>query len=247
MKSLLFVKEVPCYNYPNRTKYEIFMGSNPIPTWLYGLFVQCRFGQVLLLIFTIAVVGCSTTHISDLSKQPYTQGEQWQEQNGLRIGVAPLTDVAEISLKFGTNLIGNGVLPVFIVVKNNSATNSFLVVPDKFRLMAMGTTHEQTRKKPKSLWAGGAAQLAGAVSFSPLFIGVGAIIATDTLTANHQLTVNKLGMRTLSPFSETAGYLYFKIPNPASTLEDCALVVEIPNSSTRASIIFQFPLHITTD
>jgi hypothetical protein len=134
-----------------------------------------------------------------------TQGEQWQEKNGLRVGVAPLTDVAEISRKFGTNLIGSGVLPVFIAVKNESATNSFLVVPDKFRLMVMGAIHKQSRKKPKSLGAGGATQLAGVVLLggapllgAPLYT-VGAIIATDALTANHQFTVNQLVMRTLSP------------------------------------------------
>ena len=204
----------------------------------------CGVDLLWLMALVLATAGCSATHISDLSKLSRPAGGIRQDREGLGVNVTPLTDVAMIRQQFGTDLIAGGILPVFVEFKNESAKESFLVMPEKCRLMSGGAANAQTAKQPRSLKAGESTQVVGGVLLSGPLIVAGAIMATKALSANHQFAVNQLGVHTLSPGGAAAGYLYFKIPSPSSALEDCSLAVEVPNSSSGETVLFQFPLHI---
>src|SRR6185437_4742359 len=141
---------------------------------------------------SLLITGCAVS-ISDLSKQSHTQAAIKQEQNGLEANISPLTDVSEIRREFGTDLIGRGILPVFVTFKNFNTNESFLIMPDKCHLEVGGSLDEQAKGKPKTTTAGGATQLVGATLVSAPLLVIGAIITTDAMSANHQFTVNQLG------------------------------------------------------
>jgi len=143
-----------------------------------------------------------------------------------------------------SDLIGSGVLPVFVKVKNGNPSQSFLVDPDKCRLVGGGVARERTSAHTQSTGAGGAVETAGAALGSGGMIIAGAIMTTNALSANHQFAVNQLGVHTLSPGAETAGYVYFKIPKPSAALQNCALAIEVGGMGNGKAATFQFPLHI---
>ena len=200
------------------------------------------------LYFLAAVSGCTSIDVSDLSKQDIPQGGVAQLQDGLAIRVVPLTDEREIRRRFGSNLLKDGTLPVFVELDNRNAADSFLVPPEKCGLNFGGTAVSQSAgDRPRSYDTGNATKIASLAAALPspvisggLFVA-SAVVTTGAMTENHQFSVNQLEPKMLSPGAHQAGYLYFHLP--AQARGDCQLIVPVQKPGG-AGLTLSVPLNI---
>ena len=207
-------------------------------------------GTVLLgTLFT----GCSTMKVTPLttgSADSYTQHEQ---QNGVVVGIRPMTDKGEIKDIFKVNLLNKGLLPILVVVENKSAAASFIVAKEKIAVLcdATGASSTSQRKAVKSGTAGtvvgitGAVLLgAGSVAGAPFAI-VGMKMASNATVVQHNLADKEFYSRTLGPGEKAQGFVYFQYPKESPPAGNYHIMVELKNSATGEAVAFDFPANLT--
>lgn len=84
-----------------------------------------RFTRVLLLL-TLAQAGSAGVKFPDYPVRPAAQYSATSTRSGVTIGVQPLDDVTDQKTYFKTEMTSKGVVPVFIVIENGSASDSFV-------------------------------------------------------------------------------------------------------------------------
>jgi len=157
--------------------------------------------------------GCASTNFSKKEVCPISSYQLRQEVDGFRVAIEPLTDSAEVKELFKMDLVKKGVLPVFVVATNSSASLSFLLTADQFRLAnTAGESEASSPKDPASVsTAEGLTMALGLTGYlaSTLLSGY----SPDQAQVNNQnLQHLELPRRTLSPGGSASGYVYFSIP-----------------------------------
>src|SRR5208282_3968561 len=120
---------------------------------------------ILLASSSLMLAGCSTMKIAPLttgSAGSYTQHEQ---TNGVVVGIRPMTDKREIEDMFKVNLLDKGLLPILVVVENQSASDSFIIAKDKVYVLneAIGTNNSSQQRGKVTSGAGEGMATAGGV------------------------------------------------------------------------------------
>ena len=124
------------------------------------------------------------------------------ERAGLTIGVEPMEDLKAQKTYFNAELTPKGFMPVFIVVQNGSATDSFLF--EKGNVGYAGVASEATPKVGSKVGQGMAAA------------GLGGIIAIKLIANATEVQENLLKQEvqstTLAPGASVHGFLYIPVP-----------------------------------
>jgi hypothetical protein len=126
---------------------------------------------------------------------------------GLTIGVEPVEDPKDQENYFHAGLTTKGFLPIFIVIENNSADDSFLF--DKAAL-TFGATPEARSKTGEDIG------IVSAVAISPLGMLVAAKLISHASQVQENLLKKEIQSKTLSPGAATHGFLFAPVPKKGS-------------------------------
>jgi hypothetical protein len=126
------------------------------------------------------------------------------EQSSLTIGVQPLDNPDEQKTYFHTKLSPKGFLPVFVVIHNAAATESYIFDKAKASLIAPPAAPPNKTPQLSNKAATAAALASWAISMK---------MTADNSEIEEQLLLNELHSTTLSPGASVHGFLYIPIPN----------------------------------
>jgi hypothetical protein len=120
---------------------------------------------------------------------------------GFIVAVQPLEDVSEQKTYFGTNLNRRGILPVLIVIRNTSASETCLVDESEVGLgQGQELTGKGARKTASKLGSGGLLDLS---------------LVREVTNVRDNLVRRELRSGTLAPGRTISGFVYVPIPTDA--------------------------------
>ena len=160
----------------------------------------------LAVICTLAVLflvqpGYSSHHFPDYPVRPAGEYANKVANAGLIVAVEPVEDPEQQKTYFNSNLSSKGILPVFIVIQNTSATDAYLFDKSAVGLGdAAEITGKGTRRTASLLGSGGLVDLT---------------LATDATQVRENLMKKEVRSKTLSPGSSVYGFVYVPVPTDA--------------------------------
>jgi hypothetical protein len=229
-----------------------FRLSDTIPSW--GWFRFLRVIHIIVTSTTLAL-GC-TTHIPQYVPRPLDQYEHRALDQGLAVAIEPQTKSTEVMKYFGADLLSRNVLPVFVLIKNQSPDTSFVIVPEGISLSDSASVSDSqefddqfdlTPGSKNSAKAAGVATGVGALVFLPVALaGMGAVLAfadsmSDAEEIKHNLVIKALRARTLSPNKTVSGFVYVTMPDGGIIPEHLSLRVEYQDLKRRQSRSLDLP------
>jgi len=214
---------------------------------------------ILLASSSLVLAGCSTMKVAPLttgSADSYTQHEQ---TNGVVVGIRPITDKREIEDMFKVNLLDKGLLPILVVVENQSASDSFIIAKDKVYVLneAIGTNNSSQQRGKVTSGAGEGMANAGGVMVAlggfalPLaIIGMpieftGMQKASNASVIEFNLADKEFYSWTLGPGEKAQGFVYFQFPKNSPPSGSYHVVAEVRNPATGETTTFDFPANLT--
>lgn len=103
---------------------------------------------VTFIIFLMNVIGCATpSRLPDVPIQRANQYDLWKNHDGLEVAVIPYIEKQKLNEFFGKNLLYEGILPILVVVDNNT-NYPFLVLREN---AALFTSDKETTKEGSTL------------------------------------------------------------------------------------------------
>ena len=151
----------------------------------------------------------------DYPIQPLASYEHKDTFNGLTVGVRPIREKAGLKTYFGTDLAAKGLLPVHVVLENESGEASFLLSTDDLAF-AVGDDAEDMLASPDGApgHRGKAATALGttsAVLLSPVgLIAAGALLVKSS-KIQHNMIKKELRSQTITSNERTSGFLFIPI------------------------------------
>lgn len=196
-----------------------------------------------VLCFLIA--GCSSA--PRLPPFPVKQAESYQHflaVDGLQISVEPLFDSQQNMTYFGTDLIEEKVLPVFILVNNLHANDSRVVFSDKIFLRGLENNHVNANDKLK------AADMKQAMNLSESSAVIGSVplmlVALSRISESAEIRRNfkskALQTNTLSAGEQCQGFVYFRLPEIITHDANPTITMEVLNLQDKTSRTYQIPI-----
>ena len=184
---------------------------------------------ILAGMLSLTVCGCAS-HLQFTKRQvgPVDSYGHAQAAGGLAMAVDPITNHTEVVSLFGTDLLNNRLLPVLVVASNQNSSVSYLIAPERFRLV-------NGKYEAKSNEGAKGASMAGseAAGWTLAVLGVGpTLLVGPFLNAqvhkvklvNQHMRHEQLLQKALSPGAATSGYLYFAIPQEKKRAPEWTLV-----------------------
>jgi hypothetical protein len=148
------------------------------------------------------------------------------ERAGLTVGVLPLENLQEQKTYFRAELTPKGFIPVFLVIENGSAADSFLF--DKTNIGYAGVSGNATPN--------GASRAGEKMAM----VGLGGLIAMKLIANATEVQENilkkEVQSRTLSPGASTHGFLYIPVPKKGAR-DTIHLQVPITKAGTSETFV----------
>lgn len=205
------------------------------------------------LVSVLLESGCATMSVTELKTRPADSYAQHQQKNGVIIGIHPMTDKEEIKETFRINLLDKGLLPILLIVENQSTSTSFILAKEKVLLLreATGLENPSGRKEVAPGTKGTAldtvpvtiAALITPASVPLLFIGTK--MNSDATVIQHNLADKELYTRTLGPGQKAEGFVYFQYPIGSPPSGPHHMTLELKNPSTSEVSLFDFTVELT--
>ena len=191
---------------------------------------------VFLFSVSLLLNGCSTMHLPDYPVRSFHSYPNTKVDCNIGIIVQPLTNSKEIKQYFGTNLRSSDVLPVFVLVENHGST-SFLLSKERI-VLVLEVDNLPQMSHPDSTKSESLPIIIGILSLhdSSLFTLISAKLGSDAKEINHNLVVKELRTKTVSPGTDTKGFVYFSLPKIYNALDQLRLrisLIEIPGEKLR--------------
>jgi len=166
------------------------------------------------------------------------------QQNGIVIGIHPVTDKREVKDIFKTDLRSKGVLPILLVAENRNSSSSFVLAKDNVSILdeVTGLASVSRQTTVTSETAGGAISVVGAAAISAPLLAVGMKMASDATVIQHNLGGKEFYTRTLGPGQNAQGFLYFQHPKESPPVGIYHVIVHAHDSTTGGLLPFDFKM-----
>ena len=178
--------------------------------------VMLTFRTIIIpaLFLMLLLPSCTTLELPDYPAQSFDRFPLSLTKAGLTVAVQPLTDVEEQNKYFGTDLVSNGILPVFVVAHNQSSF-SFLLQKDSFSLGSKKPLADSTSDREKFGSETGAKTvgLIGAVLIALPLQFLAGKMGSDATVIKQNFLIKELQTKTLSSGKTAQGFVYFKLHN----------------------------------
>ncbi|MES9942464.1 MAG: hypothetical protein ABW104_06905 [Candidatus Thiodiazotropha sp. 6PLUC2] len=201
----------------------------------------------LCLVLCFLIAGCSSA--PRLPPFPVKQAESYQHflvAESLQISVEPLFDSQQNITYFGTNLIEEKILPVFVLVNNLHAKESLVIFNDKIFLRGLDNNHVNANDKLK------AADMKQAMNLSESSAGIGSVplmlAALSQISQSAEIRRNfkskALQTNTLSAGEQCQGFVYFRLPEIITHDANPTISIEVLNLQEETSRTYQVPIKL---
>lgn len=155
-----------------------------------------------LTVLFVVQPGYASHHFPDYPVRPAGEYTNKVVTPGLIVAVEPVEDLAEQKTYFDSRLSSKGILPVFLVIQNTSATDSYLFDKSAVGLGdAAEVTGKGARKTASQLGSGGLVDLSQ---------------NNDVTQVRENLMKKEVRSKTLSPGSSVYGFVYVPVPTDAA-------------------------------
>jgi hypothetical protein len=156
---------------------------------------------ILALLFLVQPAS-ATHHFPDYPVRPAGEYVNKVVKPGLIVAVEPVEDPAQQKTYFDSRLSSKGILPVFLVIQNTSATDVYLFDKSAVGLGdAVEVTGKAARKTASQLGSGGLVDLS---------------LNNDVTQVRENLLKKEVRSKTLSPGSSVYGFVYVPVPTDAA-------------------------------
>jgi len=180
----------------------------------------------LAVVFTLVVLfhglpSYSSHHFPDYPVRPAGEYANKVAKPGLIVAIEPVEDPEQQKTYFNSHLSSSkGILPVFIVIQNTSATDSFLFDRSAIGLGDTGEVAGKGARKTASLLSSG-----GLVDLS---------LVNDVSDVRENLMKKEVRSKTLSPGASVNGFVYVPVPTDGSRKK---IHLQVPLTNTQSSEI----------
>jgi hypothetical protein len=159
-------------------------------------------------------------HFADYPVRPAGEYANKVAKAGLIVAVEPVEDPDHQKTYFDSRLNSKGILPVFVVIQNTSATDTYLFDSSAVGLAdAPEVTGKGARKTVSKLGSGGLVDLT---------------LVNDVSDVRENLMKKLLRSKTLAPGSSVHGFVYVPVPTDAAR-KQIHLQVPLTNSQSGES------------
>lgn len=178
------------------------MRTNNFPTAAYRE-IQTTHSTLVCMLAALLMVQPSygSHHFPDYPVRAANEYANRVVKAGLLVAIEPVEDPEQQKTYFDSHLSSKGILPVFLVIQNSSATNAYLF--DKSAI-GLGDVAEITgkgaRKTASQLGSGGLVDLT---------------LNHDVSQVRENLMKKEVRSKTLSPGSSVYGFIYVPVPTDA--------------------------------
>jgi hypothetical protein len=173
-----------------------------------------------LAVLLLALPGYASHHFPDYPVRPAGEYANKVAKASLIVAVEPVEDSEQQKTYFNSHLGSRGILPVFIVIQNTSATDSYLFDRSAVGLGDVGgPTGKGGRKTASLLTSGGLVDLA---------------LINDVTDVRDNLLKKEVRSKTLSPGSSVYGFVYVPVPTDAPRGK---IHLQVPLTNTQSSEI----------
>jgi hypothetical protein len=204
---------------------------------------------IVAALIPIALAGCATKELPTYEMQT-TNASQSKEKEELSVSIEPITTSDESKTYFGTDLLKEDILAIFVETENKSTNGSRLIVPEDFSLGPRRSGEELIEEVDKIDGAGGEVALAGAATFAVIPIAglpvmmAGFKMLSDASVVRHNFVDKALRTQTLSPGEKTEGFVYFQLPAEEPRSNDLVLDVVVSQMNEDAITQFEFDIDL---
>ncbi|MGA2905238.1 MAG: hypothetical protein ABSD98_15525 [Candidatus Korobacteraceae bacterium] len=178
-----------------------------------------------VVIWTVAVLfliqpGYASHHFPDYPVRSAGEYANKATEPGLIVAVEPVEDPEQQKMYFNSHLSSRGILPVFIVIQNTSATDAYLFDRSAVGLAdAAGPTGKGGRRTASLLTSGGLVDLS---------------LINDVTDVRDNLMKKEVRSKTLSPGSSVYGFVYVPVPTDAPRKK---MHLQVPLTNAQSSEI----------
>lgn len=203
---------------------------------------------ILIAVFAVSIMyGCAgysakTVNIQDADKYAFSQNK-----DGVIFAIDPYFDEKKQKEVFDTNhssMVKEGLMPVNVIVTNNSGSMMSIDKNDIVLILPDGSTNkpltvEEAYKRAKKSTAG------RTILWGVLTGGIGAAIAGASSSGANDAIMTDLQNKELKPQTINAnstvnGFVYFEVPKDIKSLEGIKVVSNLKNG--QKSLEFSIPL-----
>jgi len=176
----------------------------------------------MTVVCTLAVLfvvqsGYASHHFPEYPVRPAGGYTNKVTNASLIVAVEPVEDPQQQKTYFNSHLSSEGILPVFMVIQNTSATDTYLFDSSAVGLGdAPDVTGKGARKTASRLGSGGLVDLT---------------LVTDASDVRENLMKKQVRSKTLSPGSSVHGFVYVPVPTDAAR-KKVHLQVPLTNSQS---------------
>ncbi len=166
-----------------------------------------------------------------------------QTRNGIRVAIEPLGEKEKQKKHFGTSFESQGLLPVLVVLENDSIGSSLLLQRD---LVTYRSEDDLTKE-----YAGGATSVrsksgeviavAGAGGVL-MFVGLKMIAGASKVKQN--ILVKELRSETIAPGKVGSGFLYLPVGKPGLGKRKGKLTISLSLDDRQEAIVFTFDVEV---
>jgi hypothetical protein len=225
----------------------------------------CSQGIVILSFISTLMAGCAPSKMPQYKADAFNTYKNQVVKSNLYIAILPMTDKEQQDKYFGAALTDVGILPVFIIAENRSASQRFMLRDDFISLQHKTT--KQTFPKASQTDASDDSNLEGARRTSQIVSNVTLIIspiitlgAIATSLALYQSSMSTraiqdnlfdktLYTQTVLPGKTIEGFAFFKLSDTKidladnkTNLKDLMLRVHVTDQGTESTNSFEFSL-----
>jgi hypothetical protein len=177
------------------------------------------------------LTGCSSLEMQKVTVRNSDAYEFSLQKEGFRISVDPYKEKDRLQANFGCNLLSRGVLPVLVVIENQSAEDGYVLMLEKVNLVlkeasatGQGAPGTRGRSQADELQKAGKGVrvTSGFLAASPIFGILGVAVAlpfeivadkkySDETEIKRNLEEKQMVTKTLYQGSSQNGFFYFNL------------------------------------
>lgn len=202
----------------------------------------------------ILLGGCAAKKLPPYPVQAASSYPYFQVQDGLAIGIKPLTDPQESEKYFDTDLLSRGVLAIYVSAENQGAPGTFVLLEERFTLQTgLREEHQVSdREQPgSSSLAAAHTVMSGLAAIGSLFYLVGGIpfaTVAGSINAHEErvkikFVTEELQAKTISLGEEAHGFVYFRRPQGFPGPGQWILHLEAEDTNSKEVKTFDFILN----
>ena len=174
--------------------------------------------QSWLSVITFLIICLSACSTMTLKQYPEPSDDLFDNSkpiNGVVAFAQPLLDENESKDYFGVNLIKNGILAIYLSIRNQNQNTSFTIPAEAIHISEVENNASDFKPEQGHVDAARTASIASAILMSPLLfcIGIDAQQYSNASIIKENFEAKRFRTKTIDPGQKASGFSYFEWKN----------------------------------